>query len=249
MINFYIAVSLAIAVSNMILYHMSDKADKFANIDSSIWLATAFILIAIKGLKKMKLIELLVQELPKRGGWPDGAVECCRHYGANSIDFYDDHGNWPTDCSIQYGEYFAKDAVYENTHCYHQSVTREQYEAALAASKEMLINKPQPVWNGDGLPPAGCECEFSWAGEPYRKCRLLFITKLTAVIEDLSSSDDSDREEAYSPEEVKFRPIRTDTERDQAIADMRNVVTNFNKTDVIHAIEQLYDAGYRKLSD
>lgn len=23
----------------------------------------------------MKLIDLLVQELPKRGGWPDGAVE------------------------------------------------------------------------------------------------------------------------------------------------------------------------------
>lgn len=30
----------------------------------------------------------------------------------------------------------------------------------LDASKEMLINKPQPVWSGDGLPPVGCECEY-----------------------------------------------------------------------------------------
>ena len=42
----------------------------------------------------MKLIDLLVQELPKRGGWPEGAVECCRHYGTNSIDFYDETGNF-----------------------------------------------------------------------------------------------------------------------------------------------------------
>ncbi|MDV5528754.1 hypothetical protein QM137_14445 [Enterobacter hormaechei] len=38
-------------------------------------------------------------------------------------------------------------------------VTREQYEAALADSK--------PEWDGEGLPPVGCECELSNAVEFY----------------------------------------------------------------------------------
>lgn len=103
----------------------------------------------------MKLIDLLVQELPKRGGWPEGAVECCRHYGTNSIDFYDETGNWDDDCYLKYGKDFAKDCIYEETSGSHrlQSISRSEYESALAASKK-------PVWNGEGLPPIGMHCEI-----------------------------------------------------------------------------------------
>lgn len=102
----------------------------------------------------MKLIDLLVQELPKRGGWPDGAVECCRHYGTNSIDFYDETGNWDDDCYLKYGKDFAKDCIYEETSGSHrlQSISRSEYEEAIAASQKSS-------WNGEGLPPVGCECE------------------------------------------------------------------------------------------
>lgn len=102
----------------------------------------------------MKLIDLLVQELPKRGGWPEGAIECCRHYGANSIDFYDETGNWDDDCYLKYGKDFAKDCIYEETSGSHrlQSVSHSEYEAAIAASQ-------RSSWNGHGLPPTGCECE------------------------------------------------------------------------------------------
>lgn len=102
----------------------------------------------------MKLIDLLVQELPKRGGWPDGAVECCRHYGSNSIDFYDETGNWDDDCYLKYGKDFAKGCIYEETSGSHrlQSISRSEYEAALSASQK-------PAWNGEGLPPSGVECE------------------------------------------------------------------------------------------
>ncbi|WP_220495844.1 hypothetical protein, partial [Oceanospirillum sediminis] len=102
----------------------------------------------------MKLIDLLVQELPKRGGWPEGAVECCRHYGTNSIDFYDETGNWDDDCYLKYGKDFAKDCVYEETLESHrlQSISRNQYESALTASQKL-------AWNGEGLPPVGYECE------------------------------------------------------------------------------------------
>ncbi|KAE9794106.1 hypothetical protein GP662_28720, partial [Escherichia coli] len=51
----------------------------------------------------MKLIDILVQELPKHGGWPDGAVECCRFVDEANIDFYDESGNWPIDCGEKYG--------------------------------------------------------------------------------------------------------------------------------------------------
>lgn len=52
----------------------------------------------------MKLIDLLVQELPKRGGWPEGAVECQRFVDEATIDFYDENGNWDDDCSLTYGQ-------------------------------------------------------------------------------------------------------------------------------------------------
>lgn len=103
----------------------------------------------------MKLIDLLVKELPKRGGWPDGAIECCRRYGANSIDFYDETGNWDDDCYLKYGKDFAKDCTYEETSGSHllQSISRSEYEAAIAASQK-------PAWSGEGLPPVGMHCKI-----------------------------------------------------------------------------------------
>ncbi|ANW46808.1 hypothetical protein BOW75_gp13 [Salmonella phage IME207] len=103
----------------------------------------------------MKLIDLLVKELPKHGGWPDGAIECCRHYGTNSIDFYDETGNWDDDCYLKYGKDFAKNCIYEEasgSDCL-QSISRKQYESALAESQK-------PVWNSKGLPPVGMHCEI-----------------------------------------------------------------------------------------
>lgn len=113
----------------------------------------------------MTLLELLVKELPKRGGWPEGAVECCRHYGKNSIDFYDETGNWDDDCYLKYGKDFAKECIYEETSGSHrlQSISRSEYESALAASQN-------PAWNGEGVPPVGCECEISFSGKSLGQC-------------------------------------------------------------------------------
>ena len=103
----------------------------------------------------MKLIDLLVRDLHKFGGWPEGAVQCCRFVDEANIDFYDKSGNWPEDCFLIYGP-FAQEAVRErDSPCASESVTREQYEAALSASKEMIINKP----GSDGwIPWRGGEC-------------------------------------------------------------------------------------------
>ncbi|WP_312412344.1 hypothetical protein [Pseudescherichia sp.] len=136
----------------------------------------------------MKLIEILVRDLPAFGGWPEGAVECHRFVDEANIDFYDEHGNWDADCGLEYGMNFAEEAVRERAAgdpMRTESVTRDEYEAALAASKEMLVNKP--VWDGQGLPPMDMECEavFSDGSEvlvgkaAYIGEHTIFITRKT----------------------------------------------------------------------
>ncbi|EPB6469374.1 hypothetical protein ACQUW4_004058 [Cronobacter dublinensis] len=94
----------------------------------------------------MKLIDLLVQELPRRGGWPEGVYVIEQD---SEGDLFEMESDYKSDFRLQ----MADD-------CLPECVTREQYEAALAAAQ-------QPVWDGEGLPPVGCECEgrFILGGE------------------------------------------------------------------------------------
>lgn len=106
----------------------------------------------------MKLIDLLVQELPKRGGWPEGAEIAVQD--ADSQICFSSHGDVYANKSQTdwYGGDWGNgdwsnpfiDTITDDRHeCI---VTRDQYESALAASKK-------PAWNGEGLPPSGVECE------------------------------------------------------------------------------------------
>ncbi|TYD48393.1 hypothetical protein [Cronobacter sakazakii] len=94
----------------------------------------------------MKLIDLLVQELPKCGGWPEG-------YNVISTNGYGQAWCYSINAS---GETSGKELYIRSSEEGH--VTREQYEAALAAAQ-------QPVWNGEGLPPVGCRIEAFSGGE------------------------------------------------------------------------------------
>lgn len=96
----------------------------------------------------MKLIDLLVQELPKRGGWPD-----C----VDSI--HQDHDGeiyaWTgSSCKLL----FRTGIIADNCRPYgldesiENMVTRNQYKSAIALSQK-------PAWNGEGVPTVGCECE------------------------------------------------------------------------------------------
>lgn len=104
----------------------------------------------------MKLIDLLVQELPKRGGWPDGAEHCgVKDFSGDSITiaFYFPEGysygfNVPFRYTVTIPASFRYDDV--ETNCC--MITRGLYESAFAASQK-------PAWNGEGVPPVGCECE------------------------------------------------------------------------------------------
>lgn len=103
----------------------------------------------------MKLIDLLVQELPKRGGWPKDAEYChLTQYDRHCLTIVFSHrqvgtGNNSTTSSEEM--VFSGIGYLGNT-LYDCTVTSGQYESALAASQK-------PAWNGEGLPPVGCECE------------------------------------------------------------------------------------------
>lgn len=92
----------------------------------------------------MKLIDFLVRELPKLGGWPIGADRIYQNAKGHLVGVQGCIIS-PVDMELAI---LAEDL--------HKSVAREQYEAALAASK--------PEWDGEGLPPVGCRVEANYGG-------------------------------------------------------------------------------------
>lgn len=107
----------------------------------------------------MKLIDLLVKELPKRGGWPDGALSITQD-NDGSLCVWDT--NDPHYDGLSWKHHTGNSLVYYwhginavPLSCDHREsiVTYWQYKSAIAASQK-------PAWNGDGLPPVGEKVEF-----------------------------------------------------------------------------------------
>ena len=76
----------------------------------------------------MKLIDLLVQELPKRGGWPEGVSEIGQDYDGELM-FYG-RGN------VRTGIYLTLSS--DHRHQHHRDgdkITKDRYECAIAAGK------------------------------------------------------------------------------------------------------------------
>lgn len=88
----------------------------------------------------MKTIDLLVQELPALGGFPDGAVEAGFLCSNDTLYFVNKDGDCPSEWRISMN-YEVEDRWVE--------VTREQYEAALSAKNDGWIE-----WGGGECPVA-----------------------------------------------------------------------------------------------
>jgi len=114
-------------------------------------------LATCKDGKTMKLIDLLVKELPKRGGWPYGMIDC-RLLSANLM----------VPCAtFAFGSDCKKDQFDGRNFCfeielpihdldsdeYQSVVTHEQYEAALIASQQV-------EFNGDELESKAYKLDF-----------------------------------------------------------------------------------------
>ncbi|EIX1854205.1 hypothetical protein AB8W31_11870 [Cronobacter sakazakii] len=191
----------------------------------------------------MKLIDLLVQELPKRGGWPEGAVECERYLHEAQIDFYDKDGNWGADCGKVYGHDFAAACVKpreKGDGVRIERVTREQYEAALAAAQ-------QSVWDGEGLPPVGVKAEVSVDGG-----RSWCSYKATSENHGMRLVEIGNFTEEFQSNNWMFRPIRSeaDKRRDEAIAALVDFKIGYHSypkaaEEYLREVTALYDAILR----
>ena len=186
----------------------------------------------------MKLIDMLVQELPKRGGWPEGAVECQRFVDEATIDFYDENGNWDDDCSLTYGSIAGKLVRKQAYPCESEQVTRNQYESALAASQK-------PAWNGEGIPPVGCECEYldnngKWypVTIKYASNQLVVISGVTKI---LGVEQGTEIAKDIITDNPRFRPLHTEAEkkRDEVINEIASMI---GRGTFYEDAERIYDA-------
>ena len=101
----------------------------------------------------MKLIDLLVRELPKQGGWPTASEGLALPLAGNDLVT-----SWRFNSEL---DLFVT-CTYGS-----EVVTREEYEAALAASQKS-------AWNGDGLPPIGAKCRYrAFSDMPWVECEVL----------------------------------------------------------------------------
>lgn len=186
--------------------------------------------------KKMKLIELLVQEtLNGNFKWPEG-IKYLEQYTDGSLF----SGN-------SYESYYRYDRVDDFGK---DEVTREQYEAALAASK--------PEWDGEGPPPVGCECEWQDKNTKlWIPVVIAYSSEWVTVVRELKPLKVGDAVECCinnfgEEERLHFRPIRSEAykKRDEAIEEINTLVGDIEKYPTWRdAIAAIYDAGYRKVGE
>lgn len=262
---------------------------------------------------EMKLTDILVEWLPSRGGWPEGA-ECCH------LTQYDRHcliiGFYHSNASAENNAIISKtEMVFSGIGClgdtlHDCTVTAEQYETALAAKNDGWINwgggecpvsasemvdvifghggrmsaniadcwrwshdgtdsdiiayrlhQPQeaeqaeaddeddlnecigqataPLWNGEGLPPVGCECEYSLnGGKTWWKCKIDYIVGTQGVVM-LCDTFEGVQYVQFSSygNALKFRHIRSEAERKRDEAVKTIMLTGWCQA----AAEEIYD--------
>ena len=188
----------------------------------------------------MKLIDLLVQELPKRGGWPDGALSITQD-NDGSLCVWDT--NNPHYDGFSWKHHTGNSLVYYwhginavPLSCDHKEsiVTYWQYKAALAESQK-------PAWNGEGLPPAGCECEYQYKVHGSEWCKF----ECVAVDGKAVFGWINNTPVALQSNTHNFRPLRTEAERkrDEAISEIgkaSQLISN-NKEQIKHIAKHIYD--------
>ncbi|MHA1039979.1 hypothetical protein ACR9GW_01115 [Enterobacter ludwigii] len=182
----------------------------------------------------MKLIDILVSELPNLGGWPDGVIKMSQDYDGE-VWCWRGHGYGNVNSFARISEIadnHRKQSQDEELSCF---VTREQYEAALAASK--------PEWDGERLPPVGCECMVRGeiGDDGWYECKVIAHTFFDgyncAVFQTESTVSCSS--------EGNFRPIRSeaDKKRETFVNEANELVGDIDKYPTwLSAIAAIYDA-------
>jgi hypothetical protein len=132
----------------------------------------------------VKLIDILVKELPNRGGWPNGCAEITQDadgclciwklHGARC-----DSGYWSHHSGFGLHQYWSGIHAMPGSEDGRESIiTKDKYEEALAASK--------PEWDGEGVPPVGadvqCICnQFPSEGQEKLLGKILYSGEYTIL--------------------------------------------------------------------
>lgn len=198
----------------------------------------------------MKLIDLLVQELPKRGGWPEGSLSITQDNDGSlcvwdTNDPHYDGLSWKhhTGNSLMYF-WHGEGAMPLSSDHKESIVTYWQYKAALYASQK-------PAWNGEGVPPVGCECEYSLnAGKTWWKCKIDYIVGTQGVVMlcDTFEGVQYVKFSSYGGT-LKFRPIRTEADKkrericDAIYGALTKAERQHNRSDEVAVIYDAIAAG------
>lgn len=146
----------------------------------------------------MKLIDILVERLPALGGWPiDSDDERTLISSLPGV-------SW----GLNGGGYYAFRGP-------NDSITYQQYEAAIVASKA--------EWDGEGLPPVGCECQIILGKNgDLGVCEVLFIGSDIIVWRQKSTF----AEGSSFLRNVRFLPIRSgaDKSRNDAVKALKDII-------------------------
>lgn len=197
----------------------------------------------------MKLIDLLVKELPKRGGWPDGA-----NYAVQDADgtvkfaktltyLHYLAGEWRSNESGHdwiYGDRpfdgnFVTEWIADDNH--RAVIAMARYECEI--SKNETGKQSANVWNGEGVPPVGCECEISFSGKSLGQCEVLFVGDSLIVWKQKSSQQEGSGYHRH----MNIRPLRTEAERkrDAAVEAMQREADEGDNW-IYSEYEIIYDA-------
>lgn len=250
----------------------------------------------------MKLIDLLVQELPKWGGWPEG-VDAVEQDSEGQL--FEMESDYCSDFKLEKCDDWIADVV-----------TKQQYESALAASKavvghdewiqwaggdcpvdsdaivEVKFRNPSrnkfnndragdfywshhgfdgdiiayrlqqpgidsrtndyrleqdlnecigqgvdvPEWNGEGLPPAGCECEAR-----YRNANKWVFFRCVGVDSGVAFGWLGKEAATLGRGSYEFRPLRTEAERAREAA-CHEIASMIGRGTFFEDAERIYDA-------
>lgn len=145
----------------------------------------------------MKLLDFLISKGRSGWCWPNGMAKATCNVGSTAVNFYLDYSCPPT-----LSEILIATCHFDE----HSCISKEQYEAALAASKK--------EWDGDGLPPVGLPVELQyWNDGKVEIVRVIAYHGNEAWVE---FTDDCRNMLIGNPQ---FRPIRSeaDKKRDEAM--------------------------------
>ncbi len=158
----------------------------------------------------MTLLELLVQELPKKGGWKFGINAVYQDWDGELRIDSEHHSS--TKIFLPLSEIFRQRANMKISLPDDAFVTRQQYEAALAASKQVK-------WLPGALPPEGIECEVKSGRDSWTLCKIAHSSSAGVAFIYLEEPDGSSSYlgvlDCISAKAAgnQFRPISTEAGR------------------------------------